>query len=101
MCASQTPSPHASIFVLLATSATGPHPFPSRTRSLSPSAPMVLPLRGGGRVGRRQLGNQKPAPYSGAGFLCHRENCAVGASQRNTPPSGWPQRPERPSEGGQ
>src|SRR2546425_4969056 len=38
----------------LATSATGPHPFPSRTRSLSLSAPMVLPLRGGGRVGRRQ-----------------------------------------------
>src|SRR5207244_12139592 len=27
---------------LLATSATGPHPFPSRTRSLSLSAPMVL-----------------------------------------------------------
>src|SRR2546426_2620758 len=35
-------------------SATGPHPFPPRTRSLSLSATMVLPLRGGGRVGRRQ-----------------------------------------------
>ena len=38
----------------LVASARGPHPFPSRTRPLSLSAPMVLPLRGGGRVGRRQ-----------------------------------------------
>src|SRR5437667_12298169 len=53
----------------LATSATGPHPFPSRTRSLSLSAPMVLPLRGGGRVGRRQLLIRSPLPSIGAGFL--------------------------------
>ena len=32
--------------------AKGSHPFPFRTRKLSPSAPMVLPH--GGRVGRRQ-----------------------------------------------
>ena len=32
--------------------AEGPHPFPSRTRPLSPPAPMVLPGRPGGRVGR-------------------------------------------------
>ena len=32
--------------------AEGSHPFPSRTRKLSPHAPMVLPF--GGRVGRRQ-----------------------------------------------
>ena len=32
--------------------AEGSHPFPSRTRKLSPHAPMVLPT--GGRVGRRQ-----------------------------------------------
>src|SRR5690242_7928681 len=38
----------------LTTSAQGPHPFPFRTRQLSPAAPMVLPLRDGGRVGRRQ-----------------------------------------------
>src|SRR6266496_1644498 len=69
MCASQTPFPHASIFFLLATSATGPHPLPSRTRSLSPSAPPVLPLRGGGRVGRRQLGHQNPSPDCEAIFL--------------------------------
>ena len=32
------------------TIAEGPHPFPFRTRKLSPPAPMVLPF--GGRVGR-------------------------------------------------
>ena len=36
----------------LVTLAKGSHPFPYRTRKLSPSAPMVLPF--GGRVGRRQ-----------------------------------------------
>jgi hypothetical protein len=35
------------------TMAQGNHPFPSRTRKLSPAAPMVLPLDGG-RVGRCQ-----------------------------------------------
>ena len=32
----------------------GSHPFPSRTRKLSPSAPMVLPGELGGRVGHRR-----------------------------------------------
>ncbi len=39
--------------VCLVTMAQGNHPFPSRTRKLSPAAPMVLPLDGG-RVGRCQ-----------------------------------------------
>src|SRR6266511_1907832 len=34
--------------------AEGRHPVPSRTRKLSPPAPMVLPWRRGGRVGRRR-----------------------------------------------
>ena len=34
--------------------AEGKHPVPSRTRKLSPPAPMVLPGRLGGRVGRRR-----------------------------------------------
>src|SRR3990172_4743700 len=34
------------------TLAEGPHPFPFRTRPLSPPAPMVLSGRPGGRVGR-------------------------------------------------
>src|SRR5215211_7859821 len=38
----------------LAIRAWGPHPFPSRTRSLSLTAPMVLRPRGRGRVGRRR-----------------------------------------------
>ena len=33
--------------------AEGKHPYPSRTRKLSPPAPMVLASRGAGRVGRR------------------------------------------------
>src|SRR5258706_12589202 len=60
-------STHSSFF-LLATSATGPHPFPSRTRSLSLSASMVLPLRGGGRVDRRQRLIRSPLQSTGAGF---------------------------------
>ena len=38
----------------LAVIATGSHPFPYRTRQLSPSAPMVVGPQGPSRVGRRQ-----------------------------------------------
>src|SRR5258708_33225544 len=69
-------STHSSFF-LLATSATGPHPFPSRTRSLSLSASMVLPLRGGGRVDRRQRLIRSPLQSTGAGFWL----CALVASR--------------------
>ena len=44
----------------LATRASGPHSFPFRTRSLSPTAPMVLRPRGRGRVGRRRHLLMKP-----------------------------------------
>ena len=47
--------------------AQGVHPFPFRTRPLSPAAPMVLPLRGGGRVGRRPI-LQSPRLRTGAFF---------------------------------
>jgi hypothetical protein len=36
--------------------AEGNHAYPSRTRPLSPPAPMVLGPQGPGRVGRRQAG---------------------------------------------
>ena len=63
------PSPHH----WLVASARGPHPFPSRTRPLSLSAPMVLPLRGGGRVGRRQPYRRKPlARFFESGVFCLR-----------------------------
>ena len=42
--------------------ATGKHPDPSRTRKLSLPAPMVLPPRGGGRVGRRRTFLPKGPP---------------------------------------
>src|SRR5690606_23048121 len=35
--------------------AVGSHPFPFRTRKLSPPAPMVLGERSPGRVGRRRI----------------------------------------------
>ncbi len=54
--------------------AEGTHPVPFRTRKLSPPAPMVLPWRRGGRVGRRRdIVNEGPpvrrGPFvvSGAG----------------------------------
>ena len=48
--------------------AQGVHPFPFRTRPLSPAAPMVLPLRGGGRVGRRPI-LRSPRLRTGAFFV--------------------------------
>ena len=43
---------HSVQSIRLVIVAEGFHPFPFRTRKLSPPAPMVLPI--GGRVGRRQ-----------------------------------------------
>ena len=40
--------------VLLVVGAEGTHPVPSRTRQLSPPAPMVLGAQAPGRVGHRQ-----------------------------------------------
>ncbi len=42
--------------------AAGSHPFPFRTRKLSPPAPMVLGGRPPGRVGRRRISHEKRAP---------------------------------------
>jgi hypothetical protein len=49
--------------------AEGRHPVPSRTRKLSPLAPMVLPGRPGGRVGRRRDSSEAP-PDPGGAFAC-------------------------------
>ena len=43
----------------LAPIAAGFHPFPSRTRQLSPPAPMVVGPQGPSRVGRRQINERK------------------------------------------
>src|SRR5438477_12540456 len=52
-CGFSHPSKPESFF-LPASIARGPHPFPSRTRSLSLAARMVLPGPLGGRVRRRR-----------------------------------------------
>jgi hypothetical protein len=50
--------------------AEGPHPFPSRTRKLSPPAPMVLGARAPGRVGpRRKTYFLKRPPFEQKGGL--------------------------------
>jgi hypothetical protein len=49
--------------------AEGKHLFPFRTEKLSPPAPMVLPGRLGGRVGRRPLYSAEPRPGDRTGLL--------------------------------
>src|SRR5947208_16677081 len=49
-----------------AATAKGKRPAPFRTRKLSPSAPMVLPPREGGRVGHRRTHNYGRSPNTGA-----------------------------------
>lgn len=46
----------------------GIHPFPSRTRQLSPPEPMVLGAKAPGRVGRRQ-NNFKDTSIYGVSFV--------------------------------
>jgi hypothetical protein len=47
----------------------GPHPFPSRTRKLSPPGPMILPPQGCGTVGRCRDLYRSPLIARSAGFL--------------------------------
>ena len=65
--------------------AEGTHPFPSRTRRLSPPAPMVLGPQGPGRVGRCQASElSHPAGVfvvSRSGWPALRRGCA-GAGRR-------------------
>src|SRR5690606_4352811 len=50
--------------------AEGKHPFPFRTRPLSPPAPMVLPGQPGGRVGPCRKTFSARHRGGGAGLLC-------------------------------
>src|SRR4029434_2602388 len=47
----------------------GPHPFPSRTRKLSPPGPMVLCWQRHGRVGRCRVNSVKGADLAPFVFL--------------------------------
>lgn len=86
---------HASAYrKSLASRALGPHPFPSRTRSLSQAAPMVLRSRDRGRVGRCRHLSKPPSPIltdpGGGGFcvsLPHVRSCdsARAKSRANVP----------------
>src|SRR6478752_2190646 len=60
---------HTWVTRVTAAIATGKHPDPSRTRKLSLPAPMVLPPRGGGRVGRRRTSFRERATSNGGPFV--------------------------------
>ena len=82
------------------------HPFPFRSRQLSSSAPMVLPGRPGGRVGRRRILFYKiPHPEMDGGFfycpLVYSQNLFIcsfclpktnqkGSRSRGPPEAGLP-----------
>src|SRR6476659_5074114 len=53
-------SPSAGLEQFPVALAWGKHLFPFRTEQLSPTAPMVLGLRGPGRVGRRRFFTHEP-----------------------------------------
>src|SRR6185503_17084714 len=68
--------------VLSVVLAEGERPVPSRTRKLSPPAPMVLHSPGCGRVGRRRHSTLEKPPGKPAGLFLFREclcSPAVGA----------------------
>ena len=77
--------------------ATGPHPFPFRTRKLSLSAPMVLGGIPPGRVGRRRIFSMKKPPPRGGGFFAFLDHwiafswrlgvtCSFGAGRSSSTP---------------
>ncbi len=68
---------HISSFekeVFLVIVAAGVHPVPSRTRQLSPPAPMVLEGRPSGRVGHRQK-DFFYSPLAMFSTLCYNNYC--------------------------
>ena len=80
--------------------AEGKHLFPFRTEKLSPPAPMVLPGRPGGRVGRRPIySTGSDAKSRGPIFLLGPPASTRRRSVVSTARSG-PRRSGRPYEGG-
>src|SRR5438874_4132848 len=66
--------------------AEGRHPVPFRTRKLSPPAPMVLPWRRGGRVGRRR-DFLRQEPPSGGSFAFRYPSSMSRPPQRSSRPA--------------
>ncbi len=83
--------------------AEGKHPVPSRTRKLSPPAPMVLPGRLGGRVGRCRNILQNGPPARAARSRCPRTLGADMPKALSPRPGGKsrrpPSAPDEPVEG--
>src|SRR3982751_2518619 len=71
--------------------ARGKHLFPFRTEQLSPSAPMVLVLKGTGRVGRRRFIFERAAPRA----ALSRSAAFALARRRRSPTAEWRFRPAR------
>src|SRR5450755_1414023 len=71
----------------LAVIAAGFHPFPYRTRQLSPPAPMVVGPQGPSRVGRRQNNMRKARliDLRSAGFLFARFVCGARPERAHFP----------------
>src|SRR5690606_6875126 len=70
--------------------AEGSHPFPSRTRKLSPPAPMVLGTRVPGRVGRRRARTDEGPLGDQGSFVVFRPFAAspptpIGSSDHASP----------------
>src|SRR5258706_16444945 len=80
--------------------AEGQHLFPFRTEKLSPPAPMVLPGKPGGRVGRCPIfswWNEEPRP-DGRGFFVSSPHIQVSGPVQCGRTVGAP-RPEPPTDG--
>src|SRR3954447_26343014 len=65
--------------------ARGKHLFPFRTEQLSPSAPMVLGLKGPGRVGRRRFLHHEAALWAASSSLWAEVRWAAVREHRAVP----------------
>ena len=74
--------------------ARGKRPVPFRTRKLSLSAPMVLPWRRGGRVGRRRTTITERAPASTLGPFRRSRSLAWGFREQESRRGGTPRVPD-------
>ena len=75
--------------------AAGSHPFPFRTRQLSPPAPMVLGGRPPGRVGRRRVFSKRAPARTGRAFSRRSTQHARRMPSRDRKPP----RPRKPRTG--
>src|ERR1700752_4104016 len=75
---SRNTRPHDNPIVFPAAIARGKHPVPSRTRKLSPSAPMVLRGKPRGRAGHRRNTITKGPPRQGRAFRAFHPSRRTG-----------------------